>query len=81
MAPRVLAVGGSSKVHSLYFADASSSSISQYEWMFQADHEGKYSIQWCGDGCNTNFVLRFGGENLNVNGNGEIFLSTFDRAT
>ena len=80
MTPRVLAVGRSSKA--LYFVDASSqSSISQYEWKFQAEHEGKYSLQWCGDGSSTSIVLRFDGENLNVNGRGEMFLSTFDRAT
>jgi len=80
MTPCVLAVGRSLKA--LYFVDASSqSSISQYEWKFQAEREGKYSLQWCGDGMsNTNIVLRFDGENLNVNGQGEMFLSTFDRA-
>jgi len=69
----------------LYFSDMKSQPIpgSNYEWCFTANNtaaknSGRYSIRWCRD---LNIALRFDGDRLNVDGEGELFLSTFDKAT
>lgn len=63
----------------LYFSNDNSQPISKYEWCFTADKKrSRYSIRWCGD---QNIALRFDGDRLSVSGEGELFLSTFDKAT
>lgn len=66
----------------LYFSDVNSQPLSKYEWCFTADNSttnsGRYSIRWCGD---RNIALRYDGDRLSVSGEGELFLSTFDKAT
>ena len=66
----------------LYFSDVNSQALRKYEWCFNADksvtNSGRYSIRWCGD---RNIALRYDGDRLSVSGEGELFLSTFDKAT